>query len=518
MKSVLLFVIDALASRVVVPALQRGQLPHMAELIARGTLAEESVAVFPSITPAATASLVTGCYPSDHGIAGAHWYDEQKDEIAYYGDDFWVILQKGFGRFFNDFLVRLNGDRLKRATAFEIVEKHNRKAGCVNYLWFRGESEHEVHTPFLLRLVPGIPGVKSIPGPHLLCLGDFVAEEVDEPSQDVSELASSDAGLAHRYGFDDSKSAEYLLQLARTGFPDFTLVYFPDNDFESHRVGPRAALPVLEAFDENLGKLFDVFGGCDSLLERMAVVITGDHSQSDMVDDKKEARIALDELLSEYTIAKAGSAWRAADQLMICPNMRAAQLYLRHDVDLDRRRLVETILSDQRVDHAIWLQSKSGVSEFHVATSDRGVLRFHRGDQGENSATDLYGTTWSWDGELAAVDAQCTDDGQLRFGDYPNAFERIVGAFGKESGNLWLSARPGYEFGLPRTEVHPGGSHGSLHAVDSLSPLIVAGAPQGIEVPPHPRSIDVLPLCLKLLGIERPSSVGATSDPWSHAR
>ena len=80
----------------------------------------------------------------EHGIAGASWYDEARDEIAYYGDDFWVIAREGFGNFINDFLLRLNGDRLKAPTLFQMIERAGRTAACLNYLVFKGDHPHDV--------------------------------------------------------------------------------------------------------------------------------------------------------------------------------------------------------------------------------------------------------------------------------------------------------------------------------------------------------------------------------------
>ncbi|MCA9116301.1 MAG: alkaline phosphatase family protein, partial [Planctomycetaceae bacterium] len=85
MPRVLLVVIDALASRVVLPAMEEGRLPVMQELARQGVLRPECLSVFPSITPAATASLATGHYPAEHGIAGAFWYEAQQARVAYYG-------------------------------------------------------------------------------------------------------------------------------------------------------------------------------------------------------------------------------------------------------------------------------------------------------------------------------------------------------------------------------------------------------------------------------------------------
>src|SRR5687767_13922430 len=126
---------------------------------------QESVSIFPSITPAATSSIITGCYPAEHGIAGAAWYDEDRSEVAYYGDDFWVIAREGFGAFIRDFLVRLNGDRLKAPTLFELVEDASRGTASVNYLVHRGHFSHRVNVPLMISLLPGAPLTETVLGP-----------------------------------------------------------------------------------------------------------------------------------------------------------------------------------------------------------------------------------------------------------------------------------------------------------------------------------------------------------------
>ena len=88
----------------------------MQQLVEAGAMHQQSASIFPSITPAATSTIITGAYPAEHGIAGASWYDASRQEVAYYGDDFWVIAREGFGCFINDFLLRLNGDRMKAPT------------------------------------------------------------------------------------------------------------------------------------------------------------------------------------------------------------------------------------------------------------------------------------------------------------------------------------------------------------------------------------------------------------------
>src|SRR5687768_1451368 len=61
---VLLIVIDGAAPRVVGPAVQTGRLPNLKRVADAGTMHAGSVTIFPSITPAATTTLVTGAYPA----------------------------------------------------------------------------------------------------------------------------------------------------------------------------------------------------------------------------------------------------------------------------------------------------------------------------------------------------------------------------------------------------------------------------------------------------------------------
>ena len=172
----LLVVIDAASPRVVCPAIQTGRLPNLKRIADAGSMHQSSVTIFPSITPAATSAIVTGAYPAENGIAGASWYDPARKEIAYYGDDFWVIAKEGFGAFIRDFLVRLNGDRLKAPTLFELIERTGRQAACINYLVYRGNVTHKVNMPWLMTILPGVPFTETVEGPSVLCLGQFVSE------------------------------------------------------------------------------------------------------------------------------------------------------------------------------------------------------------------------------------------------------------------------------------------------------------------------------------------------------
>jgi hypothetical protein len=502
---VLLVVIDAASPRVVCPAIQTGRLPNLKRLADAGEMHQSSTTIFPSITPAATSSIITGCYPAEHGIAGASWYDQARQEVAYYGDDFWVIAKEGFGAFVRDFLVGLNGDRLTAPTLFELIERTGRTAGCLNYLIYRGLKERSVNVPWLMSLLPGVPFTETVMGPSLLCLGDFVSTRAPRTRRKLE----GKGGLLHRFGMDDASTAALLCELAaEKAMPDFTVAYFADNDYRSHEVGPFAALPVIDHVDAALGAAFDAAGGFDAFMRDTCVIVTSDHGHSEVLADEAQAVIGLDQVLGDFRQAALGRPWRDDDQIMICPNMRAAQIYVKDASPVHIDLLTRAALHDARVDSVMWCRelTERGAPGYTVATP-RGQLSFWRGGQGTAQGTDAYGTTWSWQGDLEALRYE-RDGATLYSSEYPNAFERIANVLdARNSGELWLTAQPGCEFEVPGGKAHAGGaSHGALHALDSLSPVIVANAPR--RLPKAMRSVDIAPLCLEALGLSMRYQVG----------
>ncbi len=514
---VLLVVIDAATPRVVCPAIQTGRLPNLKRIADAGSMHQESTTIFPSITPAATTSIITGCYPAENGIVGASWYDEERGEIAYYGDDFWVIAREGFGAFLRDFLVRLNGSRLVAPTLFELVERTGRTAACVNYLVYRGLVPHPVNVPWLLTLLPGVPFTESVHGPSLLSLGNFVTEKSPR-----GRKIENHGGVMHRFGMDDDSTAARLAQFAGDGpLADFTVAYFADNDYRSHEVGPVAALPVIDRVDAALGAAFDAAGGFERFIRDTCVIVTSDHGHCEVLADRERAVICLDQVLADFRHAELGREWQDGDEILICPNMRAAQVYLRQPSGVMVDRVARAALADPRVDLVIWHgRMAQGGGERYVVESQRGRLEFWRGDEGPEHARDAFEASWSWRGDTAAL--QLAVDGRfVESTEYPNAFERIAGVLDAEhSGDIWMTAQPGCEFEVPGGSAHVGGaSHGGLHALDSWSPVMIggAGAPR---LPRAMRSVDIAPLCMHILGIPMRYQVGdpRTAHRFSIAR
>lgn len=352
------------------------------------------------------------------------------------------------------------------------------------------------------RVLPGVSLAERVRGPSVLALADF-AQSVCPGTQ--RQLKAS-GGVLRRFGFHDHTTAEYLLDLADADpFPDFTLAYFPNNDYRSHEVGPGEAVSVVEEIDSRLDEFFTKSGGLDQFLERCAVVIVGDHAQCDMHDDASQRAIDLSRTLGNYNCAAAGAPWSESDDLMVCPNMRAAQIYLRDPHRVSPAELARELCSEPLVDQVIWREPSwsrergANALEYHVTTRDRGSLNFRHSQSGL-AVTDTFGNCWEYSGDPECVDASTDEAGNVHFNAYPNAFERIAGAFSDVSGDLWVTARAGSEFCLPETSVHPGGSHGSLQKDDSESLLITGGIEENL-IPTLPRITDLKPLCLEVLGV-----------------
>ena len=505
---VLLIVIDAATPHAVCPAIRTGRLPTFQALFERGVMHESSASIFPSITPAATSTIATGAYPCEHGIAGASWFDTARHEVAYYGDDFWVIAREGLRQFLEDFLLRLNGDRLRAPSMFQMIERTGRRAACLNYLVFKGDCEHDVRIPAAIAALPGAPLTETVLGPSILALGDFVL-----PKWSSGRKLDKKGGVLHRFGMDDASTGAMLCEiLERRALPEFTIAYFADNDYVSHEVGPVAALPVLERIDAMLAEAFEAGGGLDRVLADTAVVITSDHGHCDVVNDE-DAAVRLDQHLADFRQAELGRAWRARDEIMICPNMRAAQIYVRRATPDVVERIAATVIGDPRVDQVMWRTSltESGAPGYTVWSS-RGQLTFMRGGPSP-SGSDAFGNAWTWSGDAAAVTLQ-QDGGVIEFADYPNAFERIAGALDLEqSGEIWCTAKAGCEFEVPGGKAHLGGaSHGALHKLDSLSPVLVAGGGMNHRLPRQMRLVDVAPLCMQLIDVPMRYRVGAPRD------
>ena len=107
---------------------------------------------------------------------------------------------------------------------------------------------------------------------------------------------------------------------------------------------------------------------------------------------------------------------------------------------------------------------------------------------------DPAGSPWELAGDTGTLDLRVSD-GKLRYGDYPDALERLWGSVrAPRAGDVVLSASPGYTFGEVNGNFHKQSDHGSLHADDSNVFSI------GLGLPAPRRITDVAPTLLAHFG------------------
>jgi hypothetical protein len=170
--------------------------------------------------------------------------------------------------------------------------------------------------------------------------------------------------------------------------------------------------------------------------------------------------------------------------------------------DAMRASVVTRALAIDGVDLVLWLErdAHDAPREGVIASPRHGELRFAPGGQ----LRDPRGLSWSVDGALAAIDAT-VHDGRLLTPSYPDALARAWTALTcRTSGEVLLSAAPGFEFIDWGRQAHVGGgSHGSLHASDSLGALVLSGVELPDAEPAQWAIRGLAPLVLRHFGLGR---------------
>jgi hypothetical protein len=454
-KKLVLVVIDALKPAMLERAIAVGRAPALAQVMERGVYVDDCVAAFPSVTPVCAATITTGVGPDRHWIPSMNWYHREEARYVEYGSSFSASRQFGVLRSLTDTVYRMNAEHLSPHvdTVFETLDDADIRTAGTTYLIYRGRHQHEVsNETALARIVTSTLFRRTIDGPKELFYADLYASR-----------KTGCRGQLGMPGIRDQHTGCVGAYLVDHDLFDFLLFSLPDNDAWSHKYGPHAQVTSLAAADRQLERLMHAAGGPEAFFEQYAIIVTSDHSQAAV-----EERIRLDRAFTDFDVATPSPARSIGAEVALSPAQRSAMIYA---LDDDRRdevveRAIETAVELQGVDLVL---SRSG-DEARVISA-RGELRFTRGGE----VQDLRGERWSLEGELAALAAE-VNDGRFISAAYPDALERIWSALWcPTAGDVLLSAAPGYEFVDWGGADHVGGgSHGSLHATDSLGALLWA--------------------------------------------
>jgi predicted AlkP superfamily pyrophosphatase or phosphodiesterase len=452
-KKLILVVIDALKPAMLERAIAVGRAPALAQAMERGVYLDDCVAAFPSVTPVCAATIATGVGPDRHHIPSMNWYHREEARYVEYGSSFSATRQFGVLRSLTDTIYRMNAEHLSSEveTVFETLDDQGLRTAGTTYLIYRGRHQHEVsNETALARIVTSTIFRRTIDGPLELFYADLYASR-----------KTGCRGQLGMPGIRDQHSGCVGAYLIENDLFDFLLLSLPDNDAYSHRNGPHAQVTSIAAADRQLERMMHAAGGPEDFFSQFALIVASDHSQAAV-----EERIRLDHAFADFEVATPAPARTVNAELALSPAQRSAMIYALDEDHLEQ--IVKRSFALARGIPGVDLVLRLSEGEAVVAGA-RGELRFAPGGELE----DLRGGRWSVEGELETLDLALRD-GRVSSSSYPNALERIWSALCcPTAGDVLLSAAPGYEFVDWGGADHVGGgSHGSLHASDSLGALL----------------------------------------------
>ena len=502
-RKLVLCVVDSLRTDKLEQAAAEGVAPNLAALIDRGSLIRDCVSSFPSVTPVCTSELTTGHAPDRHWISGMNWYHRAERRYVEYGSSFEATRAFGLFRSLYDTVYNMNMAHLSDEveTIYERLADHGVRTACTPFLIYRGRTRHELGLEGLLRRVALAATFRHATwGPDELFYGELYSSR-KVPCKPT--LARPDTR--------DDYSACCGRELIENDLYDFLLFSLPDNDYHSHKFGPDAQVESIAHADAALGELIEAGGGLERFLAAHAVIVVADHAQTQVEHPMPLA----DELGADWRVLQPNQSDPEHAELAVSPSSRAAGVYVLAAGDRGagmhsgvRERLREI----DGVDLFAWLEHEGAPVCRHdedgppptgstaVVERDGRTLRFQPG----SATRDRRGAGWELDGDPATLAARLEGE-RFECDTYPDCLARLWSALNApHAAEILLSAAPGYELVDWGGATHcPGGSHGALHAGDSLGPLLLCGLEPGLEQLRSQWAIrDVAGLVLGHFGIE----------------
>ena len=456
-KRCIFFLVDGARADVMHDLLHAGELPSLKKYILdRGTF-QTAVTVFPSTTGPAHAPFITGCTPGTCDIPGIRWFDRtQPNRINHFKQSRSYV---GPGALYVD--VDLDMD------IRTIFEYFDRPAGIFSFI-NRG-----------LNL-----------------------------SQNYTLMTKSwywfYAHFSGRWQSVDNAAWQYINR-AVDNRSDFIFVVFPAVDEYSHHTHPFSdtTFASYRAFDHAFGKLAERLQR-KGQLEDTLFVLSSDHGLSATHTHFELWKFLDDQGLKTVYYPKIFKNGCNAASMISGNGM--AHVYLKHgDTWLSPPTyqqirdglsggpdLIEALLTQEAVD---LVAARHGEKKI-VACSKKGVAEIQDTGTGINyrilEGGDPFGYTRVTECMTYNQSIEATFDT-----DYPDAPDLLLKLFkSPRSGDLLVSARPGYDLRLLHEHPEHHASHGSLHREHMNVPLLMNANISR----PYVRTVDVFPSMLELMG------------------
>lgn len=489
-KKLVLAYVDSLRTDMLKQAIAEGRAPTFGRLVKRGVLVEDCVSSFPSVTPVASAEMVTGVAADRHWISGMNWYHRVERRYVEYGSSLEASRAFGIFRSLHDLVYNMNLAHLNPGieTVFESLDDIEVRTAATPFLIYRGRHRHQVTLQGLTGKIAE-SGLASLDygtwGPKELFYGDLYS------SLPVPCKSSSVPGRRDQY------SACCAAELVARNRFDFMLLAFPDNDNYSHRHGPTASVTSIERADSCMADVIRAAGGMDGFLADHALILLADHAHTDV---EKPLEI-IEGMARKFDVLRASEDRPGVADLAVSPTSRAAHIYILEEQDnpVRHRRVRELAASIEGVELVSWLERPDGTPLVRKGPGHGGIedlvvsverdgrrlafapLRGSSADRGaaqgfSEEVEDRRGRRWMIRGNIEALEAS-VEAGRIETPVYPDGLGRLYSAMcAPHSGDLMVSAALGYECLDWGGAAHiGGGSHGSLRREDSEGPLLFVG-------------------------------------------
>ena len=458
-RKLVLAVIDAMKPAMLERAIATGRAPTLQLLIERGQLRRRMRRGLP-VGHAGVRGVDRDRHrPGEHDIPAMNWWHRGEERYVEYGTSFGASRAFGIRQSLTDTIYNMNLEHLSQdvKTVFERSTTPT------------SEPRHDLPD------VPRAPPARAVGRHRALAARPHGVRAADDGpegallrrpvrvAQDVLPVAARAPGRARPAL---RLRAEYMVE---HDLFDFLLLSLPDNDTHSHKYGPFAQVDSIAAADRQIARMMEPAGGPEKFLEDHAVIVCSDHSQS-----KVEGEIDLFKAFDGFGL-RAAQRSREDDEIAVCPNSRAAQVYV---LDRDKRRsliprIERTLLALEGVD----LVMRMGDHPDGEASSAASAPAASRSCASPRAATSS--TRAARAGASRATSTCSASRSRTTRSARPptrTRWPRLVRAALPDRRRGPRLARPGYEF-LDWGGAHHvgGGSHGSLHANDSNAALIWAG-------------------------------------------
>ena len=467
---VVLVLADGVGADYLRPLLERGELPALDRLarVPAGGPMRSAASVFPSTTGPAHLPFLTGRFPGPCNIPGIRWFDPER-----YG-------RRAFG-----------------------TGRFRSYMGLGSYLAARDLSP-EVRTVF------------ELVADHA-CIGGHARRGVG-PGRNLTRwskaVTSFSSFVSEDWTRSDRIAARRLIESVRRG-TRFVFASLYGADAAAHKWGSGAQmLDGCRRVDRAVGAVLEHLDrtgrGDDTLL-----LVVSDHGHTDT-----QTHFDLHALV-ERTVGPTlahPTVWRgyfggAAAAVMVSGNAMA-HVYVRGEDwarprHLDEpgpelSRLLDALLAEPAVDQIIGRSARGGA----VVASARGRAHVRsvagRIDYRPDAGGDPFGYAPALAGQRSREDwlAGTWDT------DYPDAPVQVLQLLDSQrSGHLIVTARPGFDLRARFEKPPHRGSHGALHRLHLMTPLLSSVALAGGPA----RTVDVMPTMLDALGVELPPDIDGRS-------